>query len=149
VQGEVKFDTSKADGQYKKTASNAKLRKYLPDFKFTPFKVSAAQVHLWVRTSTALDAVFMGVTAVCSRVSGRALFGCVLFNCLAMSCFNNTTLAAGESALWQFLPDMLWPWFRSLQEAMRESVHWFVENVDKPGVVRGVAGYHGDAPAHK
>lgn len=38
-QGEVKFDTSKADGQYKKTASNAKLRKYLPDFKFTPFKV--------------------------------------------------------------------------------------------------------------
>lgn len=70
--GEVKFDTSKADGQYKKTASNAKLRKYLPDFKFTPFK-----------------------------------------------------------------------------EAMRESVHWFVENVDKPGVVRGVAGYHDDAPAHK
>jgi hypothetical protein len=39
VQGEVKFDTSKADGQYKKTASNTKLRKYLPDFKFTPFKV--------------------------------------------------------------------------------------------------------------
>lgn len=35
----MKFDTSKADGQYKKTASNAKLRKYLPDFKFTPFKV--------------------------------------------------------------------------------------------------------------
>jgi hypothetical protein len=41
VQGEVKFDTTKADGQYKKTASNAKLRKYLPDFKFTPFKVRA------------------------------------------------------------------------------------------------------------
>lgn len=33
----VQYDTSKADGQYKKTASNAKLRKYLPDFKFTPF----------------------------------------------------------------------------------------------------------------
>ena len=31
------FDSTKADGQYKKTASNAKLRKYLPDFKFTPF----------------------------------------------------------------------------------------------------------------
>jgi hypothetical protein len=42
VQGEVKFDTSKADGQYKKTASNTKLRKYLPDFKFTPFKVSSS-----------------------------------------------------------------------------------------------------------
>lgn len=32
------YDTSKADGQFKKTASNAKLRKRLPDFKFTPFK---------------------------------------------------------------------------------------------------------------
>ncbi|KAK6053807.1 hypothetical protein COOONC_08685 [Cooperia oncophora] len=36
--GEVKFDTTKADGQLKKTASNAKLRKYLPDFRFTPFE---------------------------------------------------------------------------------------------------------------
>ncbi|XDV41140.1 hypothetical protein PO909_010056, partial [Leuciscus waleckii] len=36
--GEVIYDTSKSDGQIKKTASNAKLRKYLPDFKFTPFK---------------------------------------------------------------------------------------------------------------
>ncbi|VDL71151.1 unnamed protein product [Nippostrongylus brasiliensis] len=37
-QGEVKFDTTKADGQLKKTASNAKLKKYLPDFRFTPFE---------------------------------------------------------------------------------------------------------------
>lgn len=36
--GEVKYDTTKSDGQFKKTASNAKLRKYRPDFKFTPFK---------------------------------------------------------------------------------------------------------------
>ena len=36
--GEVVQDTSKSDGQFKKTASNAKLRKYLPDFKFTPIK---------------------------------------------------------------------------------------------------------------
>lgn len=35
--GGLKFDKSKADGVLKKTASNAKLRKYLPDFKFTPF----------------------------------------------------------------------------------------------------------------
>ena len=35
---EVTFDTSKADGQFKKTANNQKLRKYLPDFKFTPFE---------------------------------------------------------------------------------------------------------------
>ncbi|KAJ0065656.1 hypothetical protein NL108_015180, partial [Boleophthalmus pectinirostris] len=35
--GEVVYDTSKADGQFKKTASNAKLCSYLPNFKFTPF----------------------------------------------------------------------------------------------------------------
>eukprot|EP01089_Gocevia_fonbrunei_P015629 TRINITY_DN4618_c0_g1_i1.p1 TRINITY_DN4618_c0_g1~~TRINITY_DN4618_c0_g1_i1.p1 ORF type:complete len:319 (-),score=67.67 TRINITY_DN4618_c0_g1_i1:150-1106(-) len=34
----IKFDTTKSDGQFKKTASNAKLRKYLPDWKFTPFE---------------------------------------------------------------------------------------------------------------
>jgi GDP-L-fucose synthase len=34
-QGEVKFDTSKADGQFKKTAANAKLRKYRPEYQFT------------------------------------------------------------------------------------------------------------------
>eukprot|EP00061_Rhincodon_typus_P012007 g37433.t1 len=40
----IKFDTSKSDGQYKKTASNCKLRKYLPDFKFTPFSQDSGQV---------------------------------------------------------------------------------------------------------
>lgn len=40
--GEVIFDITKSDGQFKKTASNSKLRKYLPDFKFTPF-VQAVQ----------------------------------------------------------------------------------------------------------
>lgn len=34
----VQFDSTKSDGQYKKTASNGKLRSYLPDFRFTPFK---------------------------------------------------------------------------------------------------------------
>lgn len=34
-EGEVVFDTSKADGQFKKTASNKKLRKYRPDYDFT------------------------------------------------------------------------------------------------------------------
>jgi len=34
-EGEVVFDTSKADGQFKKTAANGKLRKYRPDYKFT------------------------------------------------------------------------------------------------------------------
>lgn len=36
--GEVVFDTSKSDGQFKKTASIKKLRSYLPDFKFTPIR---------------------------------------------------------------------------------------------------------------
>ncbi|OZJ04040.1 GDP-L-fucose synthase [Bifiguratus adelaidae] len=45
--GEYTFDTSKADGQYKKTASNAKLRKYLPDFKFTPFDVAVKESVEW------------------------------------------------------------------------------------------------------
>mmetsp|Transcript_12598 Transcript_12598/g.14450 ORF Transcript_12598/g.14450 Transcript_12598/m.14450 type:complete len:321 (+) Transcript_12598:165-1127(+) len=32
---EIVLDTTKSDGQFKKTACNKKLRKYLPDFKFT------------------------------------------------------------------------------------------------------------------
>lgn len=35
--GRIEFDTSKTDGQYKKTASNKKLRSYRPDFKFAKF----------------------------------------------------------------------------------------------------------------
>lgn len=41
------FDTSAADGQFKKTASNAKLRKYLPDFKFTPMDVALRETVDW------------------------------------------------------------------------------------------------------
>ena len=45
--GEVKFLTDKADGQFKKTASNAKLRKYLPDFKFVPTKQAIQETVQW------------------------------------------------------------------------------------------------------
>jgi len=45
--GEVKFLTEKADGQFKKTASNAKLRKYLPDFKFVPTKQALQETVKW------------------------------------------------------------------------------------------------------
>lgn len=34
-EGNVVFDTEKADGQFKKTASNKKFRSYMPDYKFT------------------------------------------------------------------------------------------------------------------
>jgi hypothetical protein len=35
-QGNIVFDTTKSDGQFKKTASNKKLKSLYPDFKFTP-----------------------------------------------------------------------------------------------------------------
>lgn len=35
--GKLEFDTTKADGQFKKTASNQKLRALLPNFHFTTF----------------------------------------------------------------------------------------------------------------
>eukprot|EP00730_Choanoeca_flexa_P016506 TRINITY_DN7814_c0_g1_i2.p1 TRINITY_DN7814_c0_g1~~TRINITY_DN7814_c0_g1_i2.p1 ORF type:complete len:339 (+),score=70.56 TRINITY_DN7814_c0_g1_i2:23-1018(+) len=44
---QIEFDTSKADGQFKKTASNKKLRKYLPDFKFTPIEDGIKQSVDW------------------------------------------------------------------------------------------------------
>lgn len=45
--GKIVYDTSAADGQYKKTASNAKLRKYLPDFQFTPFARAIKETVDW------------------------------------------------------------------------------------------------------
>jgi GDP-L-fucose synthase len=36
--GEVVFETTKSDGQFKKTDSYLKLRSYLPEFHFTLFK---------------------------------------------------------------------------------------------------------------
>mmetsp|Transcript_2694 Transcript_2694/g.3677 ORF Transcript_2694/g.3677 Transcript_2694/m.3677 type:complete len:319 (-) Transcript_2694:199-1155(-) len=43
----VVFDTTKADGQFKKTASNKKLRTYLPDFQFTPMDQALKSVVSW------------------------------------------------------------------------------------------------------
>lgn len=48
-QGEIHYDTSQADGQFKKTASNAKLRSYLPDFKFTPFEQAIGETVEWFK----------------------------------------------------------------------------------------------------
>jgi GDP-L-fucose synthase len=41
------FDTSASDGQFKKTASNAKLRTYLPDFEFTPLETAIKETVDW------------------------------------------------------------------------------------------------------
>lgn len=46
-EGEIKFDTSKADGQFKKTAANHKLRKHLPDYKFTPIEEGIQKTVDW------------------------------------------------------------------------------------------------------
>jgi len=45
--GEVKLLTDKADGQFKKTASNAKLRMYLPGFKFAPTREAIKRTVEW------------------------------------------------------------------------------------------------------
>ncbi|KAF4074939.1 hypothetical protein AMELA_G00229000 [Ameiurus melas] len=45
--GPVTYDTSKSDGQLKKTASNAKLRRYLPNFTFTPFHTAVKETCDW------------------------------------------------------------------------------------------------------
>lgn len=45
--GEVKFDTSKADGQFKKTAGNHKLRTLKPDYKFTSIQDGIQQSVDW------------------------------------------------------------------------------------------------------
>lgn len=42
----AQYDSTKADGQFKKTASNAKLVKYLPEFKFTPFEEGTSTISL-------------------------------------------------------------------------------------------------------
>jgi GDP-L-fucose synthase len=45
------FDTSKSDGQYRKTASNKKLRSFLPDFKFTPMVEAVRETTDWFTTN--------------------------------------------------------------------------------------------------
>lgn len=43
----IEYDTSMADGQFKKTASNKKLRQYCPDFNFTPFDQGMDATATW------------------------------------------------------------------------------------------------------
>lgn len=50
-EGEVVFDTTKSDGQHKKTACNDKLRKLLPEFKFTPLEVGLKETCDWFNTN--------------------------------------------------------------------------------------------------
>uniref|UniRef100_A0A671UUB8 GDP-L-fucose synthase n=1 Tax=Sparus aurata TaxID=8175 RepID=A0A671UUB8_SPAAU len=45
--GEIKYDTSFSDGQLRKTTSIAKLRRYHPDFTFTPVKEGIKMTCDW------------------------------------------------------------------------------------------------------
>lgn len=45
--GKIEFDTSKADGQFKKTASNKKLRSLYAGYKFTKFDDAIANTVEW------------------------------------------------------------------------------------------------------
>lgn len=47
--GKIEFDTTKADGQYKKTATNNKLRSLNPDFKFTKFDEAIKSTVEWYK----------------------------------------------------------------------------------------------------
>ncbi|KAG7504939.1 hypothetical protein JOB18_019873 [Solea senegalensis] len=45
--GEIVYDTTMSDGQMRKTASNDKLRRYLPDFTFTPLDEAIKMTCDW------------------------------------------------------------------------------------------------------
>lgn len=66
--GEVKYDTTKSDGQFKKTASNAKLRKYRPDFKFTPFKQGRLFNRWWRRLKQYKELKILKTTGISMKL---------------------------------------------------------------------------------
>jgi len=45
--GDVIWDDSKPDGQYRKPTDNSKLKKYLPDFEFTPLRDGLKETIEW------------------------------------------------------------------------------------------------------
>jgi GDP-L-fucose synthase len=45
--GKVIFDDTKPDGQFRKPSDNSKIKKYLPDFEFTPIEVGIRETVNW------------------------------------------------------------------------------------------------------
>jgi len=45
--GEVKWDTDKPDGQFRKPSDNSKIKNYLPEFKFTPLYDGLKETIKW------------------------------------------------------------------------------------------------------
>lgn len=48
---ELVFDTTKADGQYKKTANNSKLVELYPEFRFTPMEQGLQETCDWFKAN--------------------------------------------------------------------------------------------------
>jgi len=46
-EGEIIYDTTKPDGQFRKPSDNSKIKKYLPEYKFTPFDVGIKETIDW------------------------------------------------------------------------------------------------------
>jgi GDP-L-fucose synthase len=49
--GRLVMDASKADGQFKKTAANGKLRALLPGYRFKPIKEGIAETVAWFKAN--------------------------------------------------------------------------------------------------
>ena len=45
--GNVIFDTTKPEGQYRRPSDNSKIKSYMPDFKFTPFEAAMKETVEW------------------------------------------------------------------------------------------------------
>lgn len=45
--GKVIFDNTKPDGQFRKPSDNSKIKKYLPDFEFTPIEAGIKETVNW------------------------------------------------------------------------------------------------------
>ena len=45
--GKLKWQTDKPDGQFRKPSDNSKLKKYLPDFKYTPLYEGLKKTVNW------------------------------------------------------------------------------------------------------
>ena len=49
--GEIIFDSTKPNGQYRKPSDNSKIKHYLPDFKFTPIYDGLKETIKWFESN--------------------------------------------------------------------------------------------------
>jgi hypothetical protein len=105
-EGKVVFDTSKSDGQFKKTASNAKLRSLLPDYKFMPiedgtccelgFRVGGGTVVL-----LAISAKFRGTCLVGALSTIRYLCELPAYDCGVFRVYVSQALMRLANGSWR------------------------------------------------